>query len=146
MQSVGPLSVAQGLARRLAGPFAARFILQPLVAIFLGIRDGVTDAKLGKSPFVVALLFAREGAIPRRELLKTSLRRIFMPLAIGVVLDMIVQWYLFHRVLLSGAILVGALLVALPYTIARGLTNRIVTNRNKRRESRAEAGKPRRVA
>jgi hypothetical protein len=144
MQALGPLSFSQGLARRLAGPFPARFVLQPLAAIILGIRDGVTDAKLGKSPFVVALLFARKGAIPRRELLKTSLRRIFTPLAIGIVLDMIVQWYLFHRVILWGAILVGALLVALPYSIARGLTNRFVTNRYRRRQ--AGASKPRRVA
>jgi NhaP-type Na+/H+ or K+/H+ antiporter len=146
MQSLGPLSFSQGLARRLAGPFPARFVLQPLVAIILGIRDGITDAKLGRPPFVMALLFARDGAIPRSELLKTSLRRILTPLAIGIFIDMIVQWYLFDRIILWGAILVGALLVALPYTIARALTNRFLTNRNKRREAVPRESKPRRVA
>jgi hypothetical protein len=144
MQALGPLSFSQGLARRLAGPFPARFVLQPLVAIILGIRDGITDAKLGRPPYFMSLLFARDGAIPRIELLKTSLRNILTPLVIGIVIDMIVQWYLFHRVLLWGAILVGALLVALPYSIARALTNRFVTNRYRRRQ--AGASKPRRVA
>jgi hypothetical protein len=92
----------------------------------------------------MSLLFARDGAIPRIELLKSSLRHILTPLAIGIVLDAIVQWYLFHRVILLGAILVGALLVALPYSIARGLTNRFVTNRYRRRQ--AGDSKPRRVA
>jgi hypothetical protein len=146
MQSLGPLSFSQGLARRLAGPFPARFVLQPLVAIILGIRDGITDARLGRSPFGMALLFASDGANPRSELLKTSLRRILTPLAIGIVLDIVVQWYLFHRVILWGAILVGGLLVAAPYTIARGLTNRFVRNRNMRRRAAAGERKPRRVA
>jgi hypothetical protein len=117
-----------------------------LAAIFLGIRDGVTDAKLGRPPYVIGLFFAGHGAIPRRELLKTSFRRIVIPLAIGIIFDMIVQWELFHRVIIVGAILVGALLVALPYTIARGVTNRIVTNRYKRREATTGTSKPRRVA
>jgi hypothetical protein len=146
MQALEPLSFSQGLARRLAGPFPARFILQPLVAIILGIRDGITDARLGRSPFVMALLFASDGAIPRSELLKISLRRIFTPLAVGILMDMAVQRYLFHRVLIWAAMLVGGLLVGLPYMIARGLTNRFVTNRSKRRRAAAVESKPRRVA
>jgi hypothetical protein len=50
MQSLGPLSFSQGLARRLSGPFPARFVLQPLVAITLGIRDGVTTQNWGGRP------------------------------------------------------------------------------------------------
>jgi hypothetical protein len=146
MQSLGPLSFSQGLARRLAGPFPARFVLQPLAAIILGIRDGITDAKLGRPPFVIALLFAKDGAIPRNELLKLSLKRIFAPLAIGIVIDMIVQWYLFHRVIITAAILVGGLLVGVPYAAARGLTNRFVTNRNKRRLTTADESTRRRAA
>jgi hypothetical protein len=59
---------------------------------------------------------------------------------------MIVQWYLFDRIILWGAILVGALLVALPYTIERALTNRFVANRYRRREVTTRASKLRRVA
>jgi hypothetical protein len=94
----------------------------------------------------MALLFTKDGAIPRSELLKASLRRILTPLAIGIGVDMVVQWYLFHRVILWGAILVGGLLVGVPYSIARGLTNRFVTNRNKRRQTKVGESKPRRVA
>jgi hypothetical protein len=49
--SLSPLSFAEGLARRLSGPASFRFILQPLVATIAGIRDGVSDAKLGLPPY-----------------------------------------------------------------------------------------------
>jgi hypothetical protein len=46
--------------------------------------------------------------------------------------DMVAQWMLFQRVLFSAAILVGVMLVGLPYVAARGLTNRILHRRYKR--------------
>src|SRR4029453_17903039 len=42
---------------RLSGPGRLRFILQPIVAIFLGARDGVKDARAGIPPFFWALAF-----------------------------------------------------------------------------------------
>ena len=125
---MGPLSVAEGLARRLAGPANFRFILQPLIAAIAGIRDGVSDAKLGLRPYGIVVLFDSDS---RGELLGAGLRRTAIPLVVGVVIDMVVQWMLFQRVLLSAAVLVGVLLVGLPYIAARGLTNRILRRRYK---------------
>jgi hypothetical protein len=125
---MGPLSVAEGLARRLAGPANFRFILQPLIAAIAGIRDGVSDAKLGLRPYGIVVLFDSNS---RGELLGAGLRRTAIPLVVGVVIDMVVQWMLFQRVLLSAAVLVGVLLVGLPYIAARGLTNRILRRRYK---------------
>ena len=100
---MGPLSFAEGFARRLAGPASFRFILQPLVAAIAGIRDGVSDAKLGSRPYGIMVLFDSDS---RGELLGAGLRRTAIPLVAGVVIDIVVQWMLFQRVLLSAAILV----------------------------------------
>jgi hypothetical protein len=127
---MGPLSFAEGLARRLAGPANFRFILQPLIAAIAGIRDGVSDAKLGLRPYGFAVLFDSNS---RGELLGAALKRTAIPLLVGVVIDMVVQWMLFRRVLFSAAILVGVLLVGLPYIVARGVTNRILHRRYKNR-------------
>ena len=127
---MGPLSFAEGLARRLAGPANFRFILQPLIAAIAGIRDGVSDAKLGLRPYGFAVLFDSNS---RGELLGAALKRTAIPLLVGVVIDMVVQWMLFQRVLFSAAILVGVLLVGLPYIVARGVTNRILHRRYKDR-------------
>ena len=123
---IGPLSFVEGLARRLAGPASFRFILQPLIAAIAGIRDGVTDAKLGLPPYGIVVLFDSDR---RGQLLGAALKSIAIPLVVGVVIDMVVQWMLFQRVLISAALLVGVLLVGLPYIAARGLTNRIVRRR-----------------
>jgi hypothetical protein len=125
---MGPLGFVEGLARRLAGPASFRFILQPLVAAIVGIRDGVSDAKLGVPPYGFVVLFDRER---RQQTVRAGLERTAIPLVVGVVLDMVVQWMLFQRVFLTAAILVGVLLVGLPYIVARGLTNRILRRRYK---------------
>lgn len=123
---MGPLSFSEGLARRLSGPASFRFILQPLIATIAGIRDGVSDAKLGLPPYGVAVLFDSDSRV---QLLGAALKRTAIPLVVGVVIDMVVQWMLFQRVLRYAAILVGVLLVGLPYVVARGLTNRILRRR-----------------
>ena len=38
------LSVAEGIIIRLAGPMSLRLVIQPVIALLLGIRDGRMDA------------------------------------------------------------------------------------------------------
>src|SRR5215510_16070968 len=45
------------LPKRLTGPGRFRFVLQPAVAILLGIRDGLLDARAGRPPYLYSLLF-----------------------------------------------------------------------------------------
>ena len=130
-----PRSFGEGFEARITGPGKGRFVLQPLVAIALGTLDGIADAKQGKPPYYIRILFTSE---PTLDLLKTSLKRIGTPLALGIVLDMILQWVIFQSVLLLPAILAGAILVALPYSLARGLSNR-VTRRWYDRRAKSEA-------
>jgi hypothetical protein len=45
------------LPQRFTGPGRLRFILQPMLAIFLGVRGGLADAKAGNPPYLFGLLF-----------------------------------------------------------------------------------------
>lgn len=114
-------TVSEKIAKRIAGPFHFRFILQPLVAIILGIRDGKTDAELNRPPYIFEI-FSNKSE--RKDNLKNAIQSILKPLLIGIILDAIVQFNLFHSVRLWGAVLVGGLLVGLPYALARGIRNR----------------------
>ncbi len=107
----------------LGGPGRLRFILQPLAAILLGIRDGRLDAKAGRPPYIFAVVAVREQ---RREGLTSGLKTLTRPLIVAILVDMVVQYLIFRSVHLWSALLVGALLIALPYAAARALTNRIV--------------------
>jgi len=115
-------SVGEGLEGRLTGPGKGRFLVQPLIAIALGIRDGIVDAKLGKPPFFIQILFEKEGKL---DVLKSGLKQIAVPLTVGVVLDAVLQWVIFQTMFALPALIAGTVLVGLPYSIARGLSNRI---------------------
>jgi hypothetical protein len=115
-------SFGEGLEARMTGPGKGRFVLQPLVAIALGIRDGIADAKQDKPPYFIRVLFKSERKF---HVLKSSLKSIATPLTVGIVLDMVLQWVIFQGVFLLPALIAGAILVALPYSIARGLSNRV---------------------
>lgn len=113
----------------LGGPGRLRFIIQPLIAILLGIRDGRRDATAGAPPYVLAVLFAHGR---RKEALSSALRSIVTPLIVGFVVSLIVQYYLFRSVRLWHAFVFGIALIALPYVVARGLTNRLIEGRRPR--------------
>ena len=117
------------LEAMLGGPGRMRFVLQPLVAIILGIRDGRSDAAAGRPPYVVAVLFADEG---RREEVVSALRTLTKPLLVAVVLDAVLQYVIFSSIRLWQALAVGTTLIALPYVLARGITNRYVKRRSRR--------------
>lgn len=111
------------------GPARLRFILQPLVAILLGLRDGRLDALAGRRPFVLGL-FEPGAAWPRAV---EALSQIALPLALAVALDAIVQWLVLKAVRPLEALLVGAALVALPYVVSRGASNRLARRLRRRR-------------
>jgi hypothetical protein len=113
----------QDILARLSGPGRLRFIVQPTVAIFLGLRSGIKDAHLGLPPFLWALTFHKAH---RLELLRSAFASIRDLLAIAIVLDVISQFLIFHEVRPGAALLVGPVLITAPYVLARALTNRIV--------------------
>ena len=62
----------------------------------------------------------------RARLAREALGRVAVPFTLATVLDGVVQWMVEGRVVVLEAVGVGALLVALPYVLARGLSNRLL--------------------
>ena len=112
----------QDILARLSGPGRLRFIFQPVVAIILGTRSGMKDATAGLPPFLWALLFHKRH---RRELLRSTLASVRNLVAIAILLDLISQFLIFHEVRPGAALVVGPLLIGVPYGVSRALSNRI---------------------
>jgi hypothetical protein len=97
-----------------------RLILQPAMAVLLGVRMGIADAKRGDEPFIARLVHTK----PRWPLVKQSIARAAVPLVVAVVIDSILQFLTQRYVRPLAAVVVGAILVWLPFAITRGLSNR----------------------
>jgi hypothetical protein len=111
------------IAAAVRGPGAFRFVIQPLLAVILGIRDGVRDARTGRPPYFLQLL---GGGARGRDMLRAGVRQIVVPLCIGIALDIVLRFSLgfgFHPL---SSVIVGALLIGLPYSLARGAANRMM--------------------
>jgi hypothetical protein len=120
------------LPRRLTGPGKLRFVVQPSVAILLGIAAGRRDARAGHPPYLYALVL---GKLPRAELLRSAARDIVHVVLLGILLDAIAQRIMFGVVHPVVALLVGPVLITLPYAAARALANRVFSARNPPRGS-----------
>jgi hypothetical protein len=114
------------IVRVLYGPMHFRFILQPMMAITLGIRDGRQDARAGLPPFIWALL---SDSTDRKGRLTRALWRLRVPVAIATGLDAVVQFVMFQHVRPLVAVALGSLLMGFPYSAARGLSNRFRSSR-----------------
>ena len=119
-------TVAERIIARIVGPMSLRFVFQPLVAVLLGIRDGAMDAKACEPPFIIDLIVDREN---RRAKLAGVFKSLSKTIVIATVFDMIAQYLIFDQVRVIPAIIVGIFLLSVPYSLARGITNRIVTAR-----------------
>jgi hypothetical protein len=114
---------------RFSGPGRLRFIFQPIAATILGARDGVKDARAGAAPFLSALVFRGRN---RPELLRGALASVRDLVAIAILLDVVAQFLIFRMVHPGVALILGPVLIAAPYAIARALTNRISRWRRRR--------------
>jgi hypothetical protein len=117
------------LPQRFSGSGRFRFILQPLLAILLGVRGGMADAKAGNPPYLFGLLFA---AGQRRELLRSAGEAIGILLAMGIILDVVFQLVLYREVHPGAALLIGPILICTPYALSRALTNRLARGLGKK--------------
>jgi hypothetical protein len=123
----------QDMMARLSGPGRFRFILQPLMAILLGARDGRKDARAGSPPFLWRLIF--HGDSQRGELVRGALSSVSNLVAVAILLDVISQYLIFREIHPGAALILGPVLIATPYSLSRALTNRIA--RRRIREGRA---------
>jgi len=109
------------LPKRLKGPGRFRFILQPAVAIFLGIRAGVADAKARRRPYLLGLVLDHGQ---RLNMLKEALGQLSTLIAVAILLDCVSQFLILRQIFPGPALIVGPVLIALPYSLSRALTNR----------------------
>ena len=132
------LPVFERFLARLTGPMHVRFIVQPIIAVILGIRAGIHDARQATPPFIWSLCTRPSGW---KRQLKQAREHLVIPLVVAIVLDGIVQYLLFQRIRVLGAVVLGTILMGLPYSLARAFTNRIVSARHHwRTRASARAG------
>jgi hypothetical protein len=119
--------VVDDLLSRVTGPMHFRLVLQPAVAIFFGIRDGVKDAHEGRPAYFWSIF---TNSHDRVQLLEEGIRSVAKILVVAVILDAIFQLIEFRWFYPGEAILVALLLAFVPYLFIRGPANRFVTWKN----------------
>lgn len=110
------------LPQRLTGPGRLRFVVQPLIAIVLGWRGGLSDARSGRPAYLYGLLMGGEN---RKELLRSGIAAVRDLIAMGIVLDAVAQLLIYGQVHPGAALVIGPVLICLPYAVSRALTNRL---------------------
>jgi hypothetical protein len=111
----------EDLPKRLTGPGRFRFVLQPLMATLLGIRSGRADWRQGRPPYLLGLATDRER---RGALAREGLATVANLLLMGVLLDSVFQWVILGASYPGAALVVGPVLITLPYAVSRALSNR----------------------
>jgi hypothetical protein len=128
MNILHPVTYWDRIAHLLGGPGHLRFLIQPLLAILLGLRDARHDAALGREPYLFALILRPGRAARFVEGLKTFAKL----LTVAVLLDALVQFVTLGDVWVWAALVTGLFLIAFPYSAARGLGNRALRTRQRR--------------
>ena len=116
------MAFLEDIPKRLAGPGRFRFILQPLIAIILGIAGGLADARAGRPPFLQGVFFHRDK---RSQLVRSGFEAVANLLLMGILLDAVFQWIILGISHFGAALVMGPVLIILPYAIARAFTNRL---------------------
>lgn len=110
------------LVERPDGPMRFRFVLQPLMATIVAIRDGREDARSGRLPYLATVLGnPQERASRLRHGLNATARII----ALGLVMDVIYQAVVFRTFYPDQALVIALILAFVPYVIIRGVTARL---------------------
>ena len=122
----------EDLWARFSGPGRLRFVLQPTVAVLMGMRDGKRDSRTSRPPFLSGLALRRTH---RRELWRSAIASVRDLVAVAIILDIISQMLIFREIHPGAALLLGPVLIAVPYSISRAFTNRIVSGRAQHSEA-----------
>lgn len=110
------------LVGRVDGPLAFRLVLQPAVAMFFAIRDGLKDARAGHTPYFWAIFTepSHRGALIREGW--QAVAKVFI---LATVMDLIVQYLVLRELYPLAALFVAFMLAFFPYLMLRGPVNRI---------------------
>jgi hypothetical protein len=106
----------EDMLARLSGAGRFRFILQPTAALIVGMRDGIKDSRVGCPPFLA--------------LVSHSARRVRDLVSVAIILDVVFQFLIFQEIHPGAALMLGPVLIAVPYSISRAVVNRIARRRS----------------
>jgi len=124
------------LIGRLTGPLTLRLFLQPGVATYFAIRDGLRDAREGRPPHFWRMVTGPLEARKRRA--RETIRAVLKVFIMAVVFDCAYQVLVFRWVYPFEAIVTAVILAMLPYVALRGVVNRLARTR---RQSESEASR-----
>lgn len=111
------------LVSRLTGPLSFRFLLQPAMATIVAVRDGIKDARTGRSPYFWTVLTSKAERVGRlREGMKATARIIALALA----MDVAYQVMVFGTLHIGVAMVIALMLAFFPYLLLRGPIARVV--------------------
>lgn len=112
----------QNLVDRPGGPMLFRFFLQPTMATIAAVLDGLKDARLGRPPFWVTVLYDPTRRTRRLNEAVVATSRILL---LGLVMDTIYQIIEFDTFHPAEAVAITLVLALLPYLVLRGLVVRV---------------------
>jgi hypothetical protein len=115
---------------RVTGPMKFRLVLQPLMATFFAVRDGLKDAKTGKPPYFWSLLYRPKQ---REQIIEDGWRSIGKVFILALILDVIYQIIEIRFVYLGEALIVALVLALVPYLLLRGIVRRVATRVSRRK-------------
>ena len=105
------------LIQRPDAPMRFRFILQPVMAAIVAIRDGLRDIRAGREPYFWRAL----GVTRLREGLNATARIILL----GIVMDAMYQMIILGRFYPGEAVIIALVLAFVPYLLLRGPAARL---------------------
>jgi hypothetical protein len=112
------------LLERPTGPLALRFYIQPAVATLLAVRDGLRDARSGRSPYFWTVL---SDPTQRSARLREGLAATSKVLVLAIVLDLAYQVLVLQAFYPLEALVVAITVAFLPYLLIRGPAQRVAT-------------------
>jgi hypothetical protein len=116
------------LVERPDGPMAFRFLIQPVMAAILAIRDGMRDGRTGATPFFLTLILPSGR---RKAAWIEAIRATARILILAAVLDVIYQAFVYHAFYPGETVIVAVVLGLLPYVLLRGPVSRIFRMRRR---------------
>jgi len=115
---------ASDMFGRADGPMTFRFFLQPTMAFLAALHDGIKDAKLGRSPYMVGLMSSPHNE--RVQSIREGVTAVTRVLLLGVAMDVIYQFKVFGAFKYPlETFVISVLLAFIPYLLLRGPVARI---------------------
>lgn len=112
----------QEIFARPGGPLAFRFILQPVIASILAVRDGWEDAQSHRKPYLWSLL---NDPIRRMPRLMEGVMAVSRVLLLGAGMDLVYQAIKLQAFRPLETVVIAVGLAFIPYLIVRGPSARI---------------------